>query len=346
MRSSIQTYFNKGGNIIDISIDNINPDFCIDNYKPVSTLRNSDFRREFNSLCKGKTEAKNMEEKPKVDNKKIYLCKENQIRDIPPILEPLFEKPKKYYIYGTPSKYSFYHSILNIIDNEFVLKGSIYKEKKIDECRNELVFKIDELFKKFNYRKKKFPSKTVIRENLLNSSVFLPQVNTYTADYFNLCLLIIDTQTYLYSLVNDFDKNKEFIVMIRKNNYYQPILSVDGNNKFSWEIIEKISKILKPEVEIDFSNSIEEPTKLDEPGNVEEASKVEEPSKVEEASKVEEPSKVEEACNVKIKLEKMWKYKLVDLQNIAKQLNIDIKSGKKNKKMADLYKEIKENINY
>ena len=319
LKSSIQKYFNKGGNIIDISIDNINSDYCVDNYQTVNTLRNSDFRREFNSLCKGKTEAKNMEEKPKVDNKKIYLCKEGQIRDIPPLLETLFEKPKNYYIFGTPSKFSFYHSILNIIDSEFILKGSINKEKMIDECRNNLVYKIDELFKKFNYRKKrKFPSKSVIKENLLNSSVFLPQVNTYIADYYNMCLLIIDTQTYLYSLMNDFSKEKEFIVMIRKNNYFQPILGVDGKHKFGWEIMDKISKILKPEFEIDLGDT--------------------EPEKIVEV--VKENDTVGE-----MRLEKMWKYKLSDLQVIAAKLNIGIKNGKKNKKMADLYKEIKEKMN-
>ena len=140
IKKSVQNYFNKGGNIIDIRINNINPLFCIDNYKVENTLIDSPYRREFNSLCKGKTEAKNMDEKPKFDNKKIYLCKDGQIRDIPPLLISLFKKVKNYYIYGTPSKFSFYHSILNIVDNEFILKGSIHKEKKIDEYRNELVY--------------------------------------------------------------------------------------------------------------------------------------------------------------------------------------------------------------
>jgi hypothetical protein len=315
LRTSVQKFFDKSGNIIDIGIDNINPDFCIDNYKPENTLRNSDFRSEFNSLCKGKTEAKNLEEKPKVDNKKIYLCKEDQIRDIPPLLEPLFTKPKNYYIYGTPGKFSLYYSILNIVDSEFILKGSIHKEKMIDDCRNKLVYELDELYKKFNYKKKKF-KKSAIKENLLNSKYFIPQVNTYIADYYNLCLLIIDTETYLYSLVNDFSKDKEFIVMLRKNNYYQPILGVDGKHKFTWEIMEKISTILKPEFEIDMnlqSNSMEPKT---------------------------ENINTEETIWVPKKLEKLWKYKLSDLHDIAKTLNINIKSGNRNKKKEDLYNEI------
>ena len=41
----------------------------------------------------------------------------------------------------------------------------------------------------------------------------------------------------------------------------------------------------------------------------------------------------------------MWKYKLPDLQKIATKLNIDIKNGKKNKKMSELYKEIEIKLN-
>ena len=50
LKTSVQKFFDKGGNIIDINIDNMNDDFCIDNFKSVNILRNSDFRQEFNSL--------------------------------------------------------------------------------------------------------------------------------------------------------------------------------------------------------------------------------------------------------------------------------------------------------
>lgn len=329
LQKSVQKYFDKGGNIIDISIDNINPNFCIDNYKPENILRNTNFRKEFNSLCKGKTEKKNLDEKPNINSKKIYLCKEEQIRDIPPILVPLFDKVKNYYIYGTPSKFSFYHSILNIVDNEFILKGSIHKEKIMDQYRNELVYNLDDMYKKNSdiYKKRRF-KKSTIKDNLLNSKVFLPCTITYILDFYNICLLIIDTETYLFSLGNDFSKDKDFIIMIRKNNYYQPILNINGNNKFSWEIIEKISKILKPEFDIDESLFC----KKSESENIKQT--VEVPQSEMELNK-DKP---------KIKLEKLWKYKLQDLQEIAKTLEINIKEGNKNKKKDILYKEIQNKL--
>ena len=49
-------------------------------------------------------------------------------------------------------------------------------------------------------------------------------------DYFNICLLIIDAESHLFSMGNDYNKDKQFIVMIRKNNTFQPILNTDGNS--------------------------------------------------------------------------------------------------------------------
>ena len=44
--------------------------------------------------------------------------------------------------------------------------------------------------------------------------------------------------------------------MLRKNNYYQPILNSEGNNKFTSDILDKIKEILKPEFDIDLSDKI------------------------------------------------------------------------------------------
>ena len=40
-------------------------------------------------------------------------------------------------------------------------------------------------------------------------------------------------------------------------------------------------------------------------------------------------------------LQKLWKYKLSDLHEIAEKLGIKVKVGNKNKKKEDLYEEIK-----
>tara|TARA_B110000261_G_C13069987_1_gene351750 strand:- start:93 stop:1277 length:1185 start_codon:yes stop_codon:yes gene_type:complete len=65
-------------------------------------------------------------------------------------------------------------------------------------------------------------------------------------------------------------------------------------------------------------------------------------------AEVEAKAKLESGVEDKtdsFKLEKMRKYKLADLKKIALDMGIDIKNGSKNKKMAELYKEIEEKVN-
>ena len=51
----------------------------------------------------------------------------------------------------------------------------------------------------------------------------------------------------------------------------------------------------------------------------------------------EEPKKTTNTSG----LQKLWKYKLSDLHEIAEKLGIEVKIGNKNKKKEDLYEEIK-----
>ena len=294
---------NKITDLIDLTLENLNPDFLVDNFKKDNILKNTKLRSEFNQLCKNKAETKNIEEKSlSLENKKIYVCRDNQVRDIPPILNPVFSNHKRLYLMGVPMKNSFIHSIHNIMETDFILKGPIQKEKILDDFRNKVVLEIDSLFRKFNYGQKKF-KKSNIRDNLLSSKVFLPQTINLVCDYFNICLLIIDAESHLFSLGNDYDKERKFIVMIRKNNTFQPILNTDGNHCFDSSIVDEIEKVLKPEVEIDKTSSeFVMPTELG----------------------------------------KEKDYKLMDLHKIAETLNISIYSeGKKKKLKKDLYSEIK-----
>ncbi len=305
----------KISDLIDLNLDNLNETFMVDNFKPHNNLKSTKLRKEFNQLCKNKAESKNMEEKTlSLESKKIYLCRENQVRDIPPILNPIFKNHKKLYLMGVPGACSFIYSILNIMETDFLLKGPIQKERSLDDFRNNIVYNLDELYKKYNYKNKRF-KKSVLRDNILSSKALLPQTINLIADYFNVCLVIIDTETHLYSLGNDFRNDWKFIVMLRKNSYYQPILSTEGIHSFEENILEELDKILKPEIEIDKS-----PIKSESDEDVE----------------VEIPSE----------LGKEKDYKVTDLQKIADKLGISIfESGSKKKKLKkELYLEIKEKI--
>ena len=299
---------NKITDLIDITLENLNTEFLIDNFEKVNNLKSTKLRKEFNQLCKNKAESKNMEEKSlNLENKKIYVCRENQVRDIPPILNSVFNNYKKLYLMGVPMKNSFMHAIHNIVDSEFLLKGPIQKEKTLDEFRNKVVLDIDRLFRDFSYKNKKF-KKSTIRDNVLSNKAFLPQTINLISDYFTVCLLIIDADTHLFSLGNDYYADRKFIVMIRKNNNYQPILNTEGNHYFDSNIINEIEKVLKPEVEIDRTGTSFIMPKV---------------------------------------LGKEKDYKVTELHKIADMLEISIfeGEGKKKKLKKILYAEIKEKMN-
>ena len=316
--SDIERSIKKVSDMVDVQLKDLNSSFMVDNYQAPNTLRNSILRSEFNNLCKGKTEAKKMDEVSYENEKKIYLCKEDQIRDIPPLLKSLFDNPKKYYIMGTPSEFSFFYSLLSILDAEFLLEGKSQKDKIIDDLRNTLVYNLDTFYTQNNYKEKRF-KKSVIRDNILNSKHFLPQVIHYILDYHKMCLLVIDTETYLYTLACDYHEDRDYIIMLRKNNYYQPILNSEGKSKFTTDMLQRLSVILKPEFEID--------TKPIAPSIVN--------------------TNTSESVVVSVKLEKESSYKIAELQSIAEKIGLCIKqpNTNKNKKKSELYSEIKSKLN-
>ena len=335
----IEKSIKKITDLIDLNLEDLNEDFIIDNFKPYNNLKSTKLRKEFNQLCKNKAESKNMEEHTlSLETKKIYLCRENQVRDIPPILNPIFKNHKKLYLMGVPGKNSFIHSILNVMETDFILKGNIQKEKSLDEFRNNIVYNLDDLYKKFNYKTKRF-KKAVLRENILSSRVaLLPQTINLVADYFSICLVIIDTETHLYSLGNDYKNDGKFVVMLRKNSYYQPILNTEGNHCFEDNILEELDKVLKPEIEIDkFSSN----TKI-ESGNDLSKEPIKEQIKEPIKEQIKEPI-TEQIKEPITELGKEKDYKIVDLQKIAESLGISIfeSDGKKKKLKKIIYEEIK-----
>ena len=318
----------KVTDLIDVNLDNLNQEFLVDNFSPHNNLKSTKLRQEFNQLCKNKAESKNMEEKTlSMESKKIYLCRDNQVRDVPPILCPIFKNPKKLYLMGVPGKNSFIYSVLNIMETDFLLKGPIQKGKSLDEFRNTIVYNLDDIYKKNNYKKKRY-NKGTLRENILSSKVMLPQTINMISDYFEACLVIIDTETHLYSLGNDFRSGGKYIVMLRKNSYYQPILSTDGNHYFDEDILNELEKILKPEVEIVKSTNVE----------------IVKSTNVEIVKSTPNSSTSPEILEIPKELKREKDYKISELQKIACLLNISIVDGvgKKKKLKKAIYEEIKD----
>ena len=63
----------KVRDLIDITLENLNKTFLVDNFTPHNTLKNTPLRNEFNQLCKNKAESKTMDEKSLSFENKKYL---------------------------------------------------------------------------------------------------------------------------------------------------------------------------------------------------------------------------------------------------------------------------------
>ena len=202
--------------------------------------------------------------------------------------------------------------------------GDLQKQLKIDEIRNEMVFKLDDFFKEMKYNSRKF-KKVTIRDNLLNNKSLLPQTLTFIADFYKVCVIIIDTESHLYSLVNDYREDWEFIVMLRKFNYYQPILNSTGKHRFNYEVLNRLDNILNPEVDIDRSKNKTE-------------------VKLENFSEIEENKTNCKTQEILVnKLGKERDYKIAELVDIAQKIGINILQSNGRKKLKkDLYAEIKQ----
>ena len=61
--TKLETSVNKITDLIDLKLENLNPNFLVDNFRKDNILKNTKLRKEFNQLCKNKAETKNMEEK-------------------------------------------------------------------------------------------------------------------------------------------------------------------------------------------------------------------------------------------------------------------------------------------
>ena len=61
--TKLEQSVNKISDLIDLTLENLNPEFLVDNFKKDNILKNTKLRKEFNQLCKNKAESKNMEEK-------------------------------------------------------------------------------------------------------------------------------------------------------------------------------------------------------------------------------------------------------------------------------------------
>jgi hypothetical protein len=242
-------------------------------------------------------------------NKLIY--NDTDIIDIPDFLLDFFTTNKldnkNYYLYGIKNNNSFFTSLILLSEPDYIIKSRSEKMGYITSFKKELAINLDSYYKKFNYKKSKF-IKSTITDELINKNVCSYPQQVVGVDYINIdiCIVDIDTKTYLFIDTIQQDINKEsFSIIIKLGGYYLPLMSSNGNHLFDISCMDFIKTI---NTEHDFS----------------------------EASFNKRTFDV-----VKTKLKALSSYKITDLQELAASNNINIRKDDGKKKIKkELYDEL------
>ena len=242
------------------------------------------------------------------DNDIIY--NEGDVISITDDLKVIFDNNfEKFYIYGLQNSESFFTSLFFLINQNFIIKSNNEKKASITSFKRDIGLKLDNIYKENKYSKLKFV-KSEMNNDIFNSNTVNYPLLVLCCDYLKTNFCIIDKNKKSYLFLNSFhSENKSFLLIVKFNNIYMPILNINNNNALELDLFEKNIKC----------NFVKE--------NIEPF--------IERLTEVKE--------NV-IELKALSSYKLNDLQNLAKKNNIEIKKTQnekeKNKTKQELYNEI------
>ena len=255
-------------------------------------------------------------EKKEIDTTCDIAFIENGIINIPKKLNDLFDNliSDNYYLFGLPKKNNFLMALLYILSPDFKLKKDD-KNKFIEILLNDLSKELPNYFRDGKYSDKGF-SRAGIQKGLENNDINRGLVY-FISDYYNINLILLDYNTMLYQIGADYSEDKKNVIIIKNYQDYIPLIHIYGefpSNLIFKSIINKLQ--IKNKLEISTTKKI--------------SFKV-------NSSKI---------LKQKLKLKSLGSYKLGELQQLAKENNIEIysignKNNKKNKTKSQLYEELK-----
>jgi hypothetical protein len=156
-------------------------------------------------------------------------------------------------LYGFKNPESFLKSVLLIMQPDFMLKKYHDRLSATYTVRTEMSLKLATYYRKYDYKKQKM-DKTVMIEKLQGKETYNSlDFQIFTADYFNVNLLIIDIQHGNYLEIPTLVGGTECIILVKHiNNTYLPL--IPRPNQLTPppsmnEIAIIIRQIVKPDVE-------------------------------------------------------------------------------------------------
>ena len=309
---------------IELKLD-INKNFVQDIYKADSNIINDSFLdTKLTLIDKNESIGQKSNQETINETEMTYiLYKKKEVLDLPNILEKIIDL-KNFYTYGVNKKLSILDSIYMILDPNYTLESEKSKNTIILETIKILLEKLDLTFKNNSYRLlkcKKPIMKECLDKNLLDNDM----IKLYIADFFKVNIIILELSNNSFITCNRYNENQKTIILIKQFDYYLPLVNILGHI-FESDIIDKIRDNFKQEE--GFIEKNVQTTNLSTSTQEETQNNIE--------NKLEDKNL--------ITLEKIWKYNLKDLQEIAKKLDIDIfdvVNGKNKRKTKDkLYSDI------
>ena len=243
-----------------------------------------------------------------IDNDIIY--KNGDIIPISDDLKVIFDTNfDKYYIYGIQNTESFFTSLFFLTNHNFIVKSNNEKKASIISFKRDIGLKLDNIYKENKYSKLKF-IKSEMNNDIFNSNNVNYPLLLLCCDYLkkNFCIIDKNKKSYLF-LKSFHSENNSFLLIVKFNNIYMPILNIDNHNELDLDLFEKNIK----------HNFVKE--------NIDNFTE-----------------RLQESKENVIELKALSSYKLKELQDLAKDNNIEIKKEKdgkeKNKTKQELYNEI------
>ena len=221
-------------------------------------------------------------------------------------LPPILKKilGENYYTYGIKKHFGIIESIMMVIDDNFKLESNTTKEEKMSNILNTILENVDTYYSKFNYSLYKIKKSTLV-DNIICRKLRETDIIRYVSDFLEVKTVILDAQKMIYETYGNSDT---IVLIISQKDYLLPIIN-SYNKSLKNEVLNEIDKI--------FINKTNKPSKIMD---------------------------VNKSVKLDGQLDPIRKYKVSELQEIAKNKKIDIfvtineKKKKKTKQM--LYNEI------
>lgn len=307
----------------------------------------------------------------------------NQIMELPSQLYNILPESDVLYIYGVPRTDSFLMSIALIVNKNFLFfDNKKKKDDYIRDMKTQLTMYLKDYFHEKNYRLLGI-KRSDMEAELFNDNELSDFNRLYVADHYKINIVIINLINKTYQLASVWNDKYPVVIMICENDVYLPVLNNKGENVFTCDVLKSVKmsfvesvnplvelynkKIINKQKKEDgkkfhdiskFTNITKEESESESDNNdndteSEPESDIEINVKYElgnddnddndESNSDDEPESIKPSVKTYNK-SSISKMTLVELKDIAKEMNICLSKGTKKKRKGELVEDILNNI--